>query len=112
MATKLFVMLASQDREVALECGLEYPLNAAKTRWMDEVKVIFFGPSEKIAAYDTQVRDKIKNLQDAGVEILACKWCADRMNITGVLEQAGIKVVYVGPIISQLIKDGWASLSF
>lgn len=45
MSTKLFVVLASADREVALECGLEYPLNAAKARWMDEVKVIFFGPS-------------------------------------------------------------------
>jgi len=43
---------------------------------------------------------------------MACKWCADRMNITGKLEEAGIKVVYVGPIISQLLKDGWASLTF
>ena len=43
---------------------------------------------------------------------MACKWCADRMKITDVLEKAGIKVVYVGPIISQLIREGWASLTF
>jgi hypothetical protein len=112
MATRVFVILSSGDREVALEVGLVYPLNAAKNNWMDEVKVIIFGPSEKVAAYDTEVQDRIKELQNLGVEVLACKWCADRMNITSELEKAGIKVEYVGTVISQLLKDGWASLTF
>ena len=112
MATRVFVILSSGDREVALEAGLVYPLNAAKKKWMDEVKLIIFGPSEKIAAYDTEVRGKIDELRKAGIEVMACKWCADRMNITAALEDAGIKVVYVGSIISQLLKDGWASLTF
>ena len=112
MATKIFVLLSSGDKEVALEVGLVYPLNAAKNKWMDEVKLILFGPSERIAAYDMEVQKRLKEVQEAGIEIMACKWCADRMNITGVLEEAGVKVVYVGPIISQLLKDGWASLTF
>ena len=112
MAGKVFVILSSGDREVALEVGLIYPLNAAKNKWMDEVKVIIFGPSEKVAAYDTQVQEVIKALHDAGVEVLACKWCADRMNITDILDKLGIKVVPVGSIISQLLKDGWYSLTF
>jgi hypothetical protein len=112
MAAKVFVILSSGDREVALEVGLVYPLNAAKHKWMDEVKVIIFGPSEKVAAYDLEVQERLKELRDIGIEVMACKWCADRMNITGKLEELGIKVVYVGPIISQLLKDGWASLTF
>jgi len=112
MPTKVFVILSSGDREVALEVGLIYPLNAAKNKWFDEVKVIIFGPSEKVAAYDSQVQEKLKELQETGVEVLACKWCADRMHITSILEKIGIKVVYVGSIISQLLKDDWASLTF
>jgi hypothetical protein len=112
MATRVFVILSSGDREVALEVGLVYPLNAVKNSWMDEVKLIIFGPSEKIAAYDTEVRARIEELQKAGIEVMACKWCADRMNVTAALEDARIKVVYVGPIISQMLKDGWASLTF
>ena len=112
MASKVFIVLGSGDREVALEVGLVYPLNAAKKKWMDEVKVIIFGPAEKVAAYDLEVQERLKELQEAGIEIMACKWCADRMNITGRLEEAGVKVVYVGTVISQLLKDGWASLSF
>jgi len=112
MATKVFVVLSSGDREVALEVGLIYPLNAAKKKLMDEVKLIIFGPSEKLVAYDAEVQGRIKELQEAGVEVIACKWCADRMNITSILEDADIKVVYVGSIISELLKDGWASLTF
>jgi hypothetical protein len=112
MATKLFVIVSSADREIALEVGLVYPLNAARNKWMDDVKLIFFGPSEKTVASDAEVQSKVKELQAAGIEVMACKWCSDRMGITGVLEKAGIKVVYVGPIISQLIRDGWASLTF
>lgn len=97
---------------MALEVGLVYPLNAAKEKWMDEVKLVVFGPSEKLAAYDMEFQAKLKELNRAGIDVIACKWCADRMKITDLLEKAGIKVVYVGPIISQLIKDGWASLTF
>ena len=71
MATKVFVVLSSADREVALEVGLVYPLNAAKNKWMDEVKVIFFGPSEKVAAYDLEVQQRIRELHEAGVDVMA-----------------------------------------
>ena len=112
MASSVFVIVTDCDREKALEVGLIYPLNCAKNTWLDEVKVIFFGPSEKLAAFDMKVQEKIKEMKDYGVEVLACKWCSDRIGITPQLEAQGIKVVYVGPIISQLIKNGWAQLTF
>ena len=112
MANKVFVVLSSGDREVALEVGLVYPLNAAKKKWMDEVKLIIFGPSEKIVAYDAEVQGRIKELQAVGVEVMACKWCSDRMGISQILEDIGIKVVYVGSVMSELLREGWASLTF
>ena len=112
MPSKVFALVCSGDREVTLEVGLVYPLNAAKKGWMDEVKVIFFGPSERVAANDAEVQARVKEIQEQGVEVLACKWCADRMGITEKLEAAGIKVVYVGSVISDLLKEGWASLTF
>jgi hypothetical protein len=112
LADKVFALISSADREVALEVGLIYPLNVARKKWLDEVKVIFFGPSEKLAANDIDVQGKIKELLESGVEVLACKWCSDRMNITPLLENQGVKVEYVGSIITRLIKDGWAQLTF
>jgi hypothetical protein len=112
MADKVFVIIADADREKALEVSLIYPLNCTKNTWLKEVKVILFGPSEKLAAFDKQVQEKIQDIKGFGAEVLACKWCADRMNITPQLEAQGIKVAYVGPVISELIKDGWAQLTF
>jgi len=112
MVSKVFVILSSGDREVALEVGLIYPLNAAKNVWMDEVKVIIFGPSEKVVANDKEVQGRIRELLENDVEVLACKWCADRMGITEKLEEIGVPVVYVGTIISDLLKEGWAALTF
>ena len=112
MATKLFVLLSSGDKEVALEVGLAYPLTLVKNKWMDEVKVIVYGPSEKLAAYDAEVQEKLKELQENGIEVMICKYCADKMGITSILEEAGFNVFYVGTTISQLLKDGWASLTF
>ena len=112
MGNKVFIIITDDDREKALEVGLIYPTNCAKKKWLEEVKVIFFGPSEKMAAFDIQVQDKIKEMKGYGVEVLACKWCSDHMGITPQLEAQGITVVGVGPIISQLIKDGWAQLTF
>lgn len=112
MSNKVVVIIASADKEVSLHMALLYPLNAVKKHWMDEVKVIFFGPSEKLAAHDEEVQGMIKELQTAGVEVMACKWCSDNWDISELLEAQGITVIHVGPIISQLIKDGWATLSF
>ncbi len=112
MANKVFLVISSGDREVVKWPALTYALNAAKQKWMDEVKVIFFGPSEELAASDPEIQEKIKELQEAGVEVIACKACADAWNITGAIEEAGIGVVYVGSVISQLINDGWVSLTY
>ena len=112
MTDKVFAIITDSDREKALEVGLVYPLNCAKNKWLNEVKVIFFGPSEKLAAFDEQVHEKIQEMKNYGIEVLACKWCSDRMGITSQLESRGITVVYVGTIISRLIKEGWAQLTF
>lgn len=112
MADKVFVILSSQDREVALEVGLVYPFNAAARGWMEDVKIILFGPSEKLAVNDEEVRDRLKEVVSAGIPVLACKWCADRMGVTEALEELGIEVLYVGEVISQHLKEGWAVLTF
>ena len=112
MADKVFVILTSQDRDVLLETGFTYPYNAALNRWMEEVKIILFGPSERLVLNDAEVKSRLKEALDSGIHVMACKWCSDRMGISEDLEALGIEVLYVGPVISELFKAGCASLSF
>jgi hypothetical protein len=112
MADKVFVILSSQDPEVLLEVGFTYPYNTAVHGWMEDVKIIFFGPSEKLVIDNTDVQARLKEALDAGIHVMACKGCSERMGITADLEALGIEVLYVGPVISDLLKEGWASLTF
>lgn len=57
-------------------------MNCAKHKWLEEVKVIFFWSSERLAAFDTQVQEKINEIKSYGADVLDCKWCSDRMSIT------------------------------
>ena len=112
MADRVFVIIASRDREKVLQPGLLYPFNATAKGWMEEAKIIFFGPAEEVAVHDLEVRERIQEALDAGIHVLACRKCADERGLTDALEAMGIDVIYVGELISELLKAGWASLSF
>ncbi len=109
---KLFVIWASADTEVHKETSFQYSFNAKKYGWMDEVKVIIFGPSERTIPENPELMNKIKLMIDNGIEVIACKACGDGYSTSKKFEEIGVKIEYVGKYISDLIKDGWHHLSF
>jgi len=105
MNSKLLVIIATGEKEKALT-GLMYARNALKHGWLEDVKVVFFGPSERLITEDDQVADEVKEVALIG-ESFACKAISDREGFSGELERLGVKVEYVGSIISNHIKDGY-----
>ena len=105
MSSKVLVIVATGDKQKALT-ALMYARNALKRGWLEDVKVVFFGPSERLVAEDDQVADEVKDIALIG-ESFACKAISDREGFSGELEKLGVKVEYVGSIISNLIKDGY-----
>ncbi|MFC1995857.1 DsrE family protein [Chloroflexota bacterium] len=92
MATKVFVVVTSGDKEVVNWPSLGYPFYVTINKWMDKVKMILFGPSEELTANDSEIQVKLKELQDVGIEVIACKACADEWDITDKLEKTGCDV--------------------
>ena len=105
MGSKLLVMIATGDREKAL-AGLMYACNVLRNRWLDDVKVVFFGPSEKLAAHDDKVTRLIEEIISES-DCFACKAISDKEGVSEKLEEAGIKVEYVGTIVSNAIREGY-----
>jgi len=105
MSSKLLVIIATGEKEKALT-GLMYARNALKLGWMEDVKIVFFGPSERLIVQDEQVLNEVKNIAVMG-ELFACKTISDRKGISGEVERLGVKVEHVGSIISNFIKDGY-----
>ena len=98
-------MIATGDREKAV-AGLMYARNVLKYKWLDEVKVVFFGPSEKLAAHDKEIQYFMKEIAKEA-DCFACKAISDKDGVSEKLEEAGVKVEYVGNVVSDAIKEGF-----
>jgi hypothetical protein len=102
---KLLIIIATGDREKAL-AGLMYTRNVLKNKWLDDVKVVFFGPSEKLAVLDDEIGWFVKEITER-CECFACKAISDKEGVSERLEVAGVNVEYVGTIVSNAIKEGY-----
>ena len=109
---RVFMILSSADRLVHEELTFMYANGALKHEWMDEVRVIFWGPAQLLIVKDEPLKEYLKKLQDVGVELWACKRCSDDLGVTEKLKDLGIQVEYVGSLVSEMLKDGWYQLTF
>ncbi len=105
MTSKLVIIIATGDREKALT-GLMYAQNAIKYNWLDDVKLIYFGPSERLLTTDEEVRETAKTLSKSST-CYACKFLSDQDGISNAVAELGVKVEYVGTILSNFIKEGY-----
>ena len=106
LTNKLVVIWTSGDREVAIRMALMYTLNSKLNEWWDEVSLIVWGPSAKLLTEDQQLQEYATKIKQAGVEVLACKACADSYGVSEVLENMGINVMYTGQALTDFLKDG------
>ena len=111
-ADKLVVLWTSGDRDVALNMVFMYTLNAKLHNWWADVTFIVWGPSSKLLASDTELKDQIKKMKEVGIILEACQACADRYGVSGMLQELGIDVKYMGQPLTQYIKEGRHILTF
>jgi hypothetical protein len=108
---KQLILWTSGDREVALKMVFMYSYYCKKNSWMDTVRLLVWGPSSKLLSEDTVLQEKLKDLKQVGVELYACKACADLYGVSDKLKQLGITVMYTGEMLAELQKSGWHVLS-
>ncbi len=110
MASKVLVIVSTAEKEKALT-GIMYAVNAQKNKWVEDLKVIFFGPFENLMCEDEEVAKAASRLRDYETPI-ACKFLSDRDGISEKLENMGVNVDYVGSLISGYIAEGYAPMVF
>lgn len=102
----LYVLWTSADREVALNMAFMYTTNARRRKWWDAVTLIVWGPSARLLAEDAELGERIEEMKAVGVELLACRACADNYGVSDRLMQLGIEVIYMGEPLTRILKDG------
>ena len=108
----LLIVWTSGDPEVAHNMVYMYAFNAQKNGWWDQVTLLVWGPSSKLSSENTEIQESLKKMKDQGVELLACKGCADRYGVSAKLEELGIEVKYTGTYLSDFIKSGKKVITF
>lgn len=88
-----------------------YAVNSLKQGWWDEVTVIIWGASAKLAGSDAQVQLEIMEMIQQGVKVEACKACADNNEVSEILNKAGVTVRYMGQHLTEILKSGHRILS-
>lgn len=111
-ASRLAVLWTSGDREVALKVAFMYTEAAGTRGWFDEVHLIVWGPSSKLLSEDTELQADVARMQEAGIEVVACRACADAYGVTTALEALGIEVKYMGQPLTRMLKEDWEVLTF
>ena len=109
---KLVVVWSSGDREVALKMVFMYTIRSKQTKRWGDVRLLVWGPSAKLLSIDTELQDYAKRMKEAGVELLACKACADMYEVSDKLNELGVEVKYMGTELTNMIKSGWTTLTF
>ena len=110
--SKLLVVWTHGDRESALNMVFMYTFNAKKNNWWKDVRLLVWGPSSKLLSHDVELQDYMKKMKDAGVELFACKACADIYGVAGKLAELGLDVKYMGVPLTEMLKTGWVTVTF
>jgi hypothetical protein len=103
---KLHVLWATGEKEVAMKVIFPYLINAKANGWWEEINLIIWGPSAKLAASDLEVDRQLQDVFDSGITVEACLACTDAYRVTEKLLNLGITVRYMGaPFTAYLQSD-------
>jgi len=108
----LVVIWTSGDPEVAFNVCLMYTHAAKKNNWFEGVILVVWGPSAKLLSENIKLQEKLKAMQNDGVETKACIVCANNYNVTDELKNLGLDVKGMGVPLTEYLKKGYKVLTF
>jgi len=108
---KILIILSTAEREKAM-AGLMYAKNTHENHWFDDVRVVLFGPVERLLAEDKEIRELGTEVFKVMAHPTACKAFADDAVVSDALKSLGCEIDQVGGIISECIRNGYVPLVF
>jgi len=113
MAKALFLIMSGAEAPAKAELGIVAAARSLVARRYDDLKVIFFGPSQE---YITRLEGAAKEhfeilLKNRAIDS-ACVAVAERMNIKPKLESLGVELQPAGERIAYYVNQGYEVITF
>jgi len=102
----LHILWTSDDPVTWREMVVPYAGNSLKYGWWERVTLIVWGASTALAARDTDIQRDLAALADAGVELTACRACAENLGADAALARIGVDVRYWGEALARVQAGG------
>lgn len=102
---KLHILWTNADVLTSQLMVMMYATNSIKNDWWDEVTVIIWGATAKLAAENDTIQQYIKIAQQVGVRFSACEACARQLGVTDDLKALDIEVKYWGEPLTGLLRE-------
>jgi hypothetical protein len=102
----LHVLWTTDNPITAEKMVLMYTVNALAHGWWETVTLIVWGAAATLVCDDPAVRQKVQAATAAGVQVTACKACADQLGVSETLKELGIEVTYWGKPLTEILKNG------
>ena len=102
---KLLVVWKSENDTDISNFIVPFSYNSKAQGWFTEVEVLIWGASQEKVRETTKYQDFVKTLIHDGINVYACKLCADTTMCTELLESLGVNVMYTGNYLADKLKD-------
>lgn len=112
MEKKKLLVIVSSEEKSKISVGINLAINSKKNDSYEDVRLFFFGPSEKVVAEDKEVGEAVSELIRIGINPYACVFLSDGMEVTPRLKDLGINVVGISKEIADAINSGYVPLVF
>jgi hypothetical protein len=101
----LYVLWTNDNPITADKMVFMYTINSLAHGWWEKVTLIVWGATAQLVNDDENIQARIKEAQEAGVYVTACKACADQLGVSEKLEELGIEVQYLGIALTNVLKN-------
>lgn len=101
----LHILWTNADVDTALGMVMMYATNAKARGWWEDITVIIWGATAKLAAENAQVQEAMQVAMNAGVKFSACVACARQFGVVEKLEAQGVEVIGWGQPLTELLKN-------
>lgn len=103
---KLAIVIITNDLGAIYNMALMYGYNSKTKGWWQEVEIIFWGPATVALATTPNLQAEIIKCMEAGIEVSACRKCAENYDVVANVESIGLSVYYIGEHLTDLLRSG------
>lgn len=100
----LHILWTNADMDTSLRMVMMYATNSMIEHWWEDVTVIIWGATARLAAENDQIQEAIKVAMNVGVKFSACMACARQLGVVEKLESMGIEVKGWGKPLTELLQ--------